>query len=135
MPTRNHLIRLSRELARELNGHAFRSMPRMDITEKLREISGEETTRMKAELANNLEMELLKQGVRCFPPLAQTTTGDTIRLFHTRTVVASLVDMLTNPGPETDRELGHVTKKVKGLWNWTPTPDAAADEPEEGGGS
>ena len=131
MPTRDHLARVARALSQELGKSAFRSIERMKITEKLREVSGEETTRIKAELAKNLEMELLYQGVRCFPPLDQTSTSDTIRLFHTRTVVASLVDMLTNPGPETDRELANVTKKVKGLWNWAPSPG----EPEEGGGS
>lgn len=131
MPTRDHLARVARALAQELGNHAFRSIERMKITEKLREVSGEETTRIKAELAKSLEMELLYQGVRCFPPLDQTSTSDTIRLFHTRTVVASLVDMLTNPGPETDRELANVTKKVKGLWNWTPAPG----EPEDGGAS
>ncbi len=131
MPTRDHLARVARALTQELGSNAFRSIARMEITEKLREVSGEETTRIKAELAKSLEMELLYQGVRCFPPLDQTSTGDTVRLFHTRTVVASLVDMLTNPGPETDRELGHVTKKVKGLWNWAPAPG----DPEEGGGS
>lgn len=131
MPTRDHLARVARALAEELGNNAFRSIARMEITEKLREVSGEETTRIKAELAKSLEKELLYQGVRCFPPLDQTTTGDTIRLFHTRTVVASLVDMLTNPGPETDRELGHVTKKVKGVWNWAPVPG----DPEEAGES
>jgi len=129
MPTRDHLARVAKALAQELGNNAFRSIARMEITEKLREVSGEETTRIKAELAKSLEMELLYQGVRCFPPLDHTSTGDTIRLFHTRTVVASLVDMLTNPGPETDRELGHVTKKVKGVWNWT----AAPGDPVEGG--
>jgi hypothetical protein len=131
MPTRDHLARVARALAQDLGNHAFRSIARMEITEKLRQISGEETTRIKAELAKSLEMELLLQGVRCFPPLDQTSTGDTVRLFHTRTVVASLVDMLTNPGPETDRELANVTKKVKGVWNWTPAPGDAV----EGGGA
>lgn len=131
MPTRDHLARLARALTQELGKNAFRSIGRMEITEKLRQVSGEETTRIKAELAKNLEKELLYQGVRCFPPLDQTSTGDTIRLFHTRTVVASLVDMLTNPGPETDRDLGHVTKKVKGVWNWSPVPG----DPVEGGTS
>jgi len=127
MPTRDHLARVARALAQDLGNNAFRSIARMEITEKLRQVSGEETTRIKAELAKSLEMELLLQGVRCFPPLDQTSTGDTVRLFHTRTVVANIVDMLTNPGPETDRELGNVTKKVKGMWNWTPTPGDAVE--------
>jgi hypothetical protein len=118
MPKKEHILMVAGELAKELNGKAFLSIERLAITEKLRRLSGEGTTRIKALLGRQLERELSNQGIRCFPSLSETTTGDRIRLFHTGTVVASLVDMLVNPGPHTDKELGVVTKKVKGMWEW-----------------
>ncbi len=118
MPTRSHLISVARQLKQSLNGKAFLTIDRREITELLREVSGEETTRIKSAMGAELEMALLEQGVRVFPRIQETTTGDVVRLFHPGTVIASLVDILTNPDHSTDKELAGVTKKVKGLWNW-----------------
>ena len=42
-------------------------------------------------------------------------------------VVGSLVDLLTHPSKDTDRDLGAMLRKIKGQWDWsTPTTDAAA---------
>ena len=119
MANRADYLRVARQLKSELNGKAFLSMQRMYITNLVREASGEDGFRLKKIAAGELEMELLQQGVRVFPSLQETSTGDTVRLFHTSTtVIADLVDMLTHPAEETDRQLADVTKKVKGEWVW-----------------
>lgn len=119
MPTRHQLTAVARKLKTRLNGKAFLTIPRMEITELLRETSGEDTTRMKSGIADDLQVALLEQGVRCFPSLAETTTGDTVRLFHAGTVLGNLVDMLIHPSTEADRDLGAMLTKIKGRWEWT----------------
>ncbi len=118
MPSRGHLVEVAKQLKRDLNGMAFKTVPRFEITEMLREASGEESTRLKAAMAEELEYALLEQGVRVYPPLRETAKGDNVRLFHPGTVLASLVDMMLHPSETTDKEMAAVTKKVKGLWEW-----------------
>ena len=122
MPTRHQLTSVARKLKAQLNGKAFLTMPRMDITELVREVSGEDGTRIKSTMAKDLEMALLEQGVRCFPSLSETSTGDTIRLFHAGTLFGNLVDMLVHPSVESDRDLGEMLTKIKGKWEWSTTP-------------
>ncbi len=129
MPGRHHLTQVARQLKGRLNGHAFLTVPRMEITEMLRTVSGEEGTRIKSGIAGDLERALLEQGVRCFPSLAATTTGDTVRLFHSGSVLGNLVDLLIYPSVEGDRDLGEMLLKVKGKWDWsTPSGPAALIE-------
>jgi len=111
-----HLSLLARELANELAGKAFLSLERLAITRRLRALSGKNTTRIKAVMARRIEQELSKLGIRCFPSLATTTTGATIRLFHQNTVAAELLEVLIDPSPRTDRQLAVFTMKVKGPW-------------------
>ena len=120
MVTRSDYLKVARQLKAELAGtkQAFLRKPRVEITELIRDAIGEDGFRLKSAGSASLRDELLNQGVRVYPPLENTTTGDVVRLFHTGTVIASLVDMLARPSDETDRELADVTKKVKGVWEW-----------------
>jgi hypothetical protein len=118
MPSRTHLVQVARELSKRLNGRAFLTVPRIEVTQLLRAVSGEDTTRIKKAMGGELERVLLDQGIRCFPGLEDTTTGDTIRLFHTKSVLGQLVDLLIYPSTDTDKDLGDVITKVKGKWNW-----------------
>lgn len=120
MPTTSHLNQTARELKKRLNGKAFLTMPRMEVTQLLRDVSGEDTTRIKAAMAADLEMALLHQGVRCHPSIADTTTGDTVRLFHAGTLLGTLVDLVAHPDPSDDHDLADVLTKVKGKWKTTP---------------
>lgn len=127
MPGRSHLVQVARELRKQLNGKAFLTLDRVEVTQLVRTVSGEDTTRIKSAIASDLELALLEQGVRCYPGLVGTTTGDTIRIFHAGSVLGSLVDLLAHPSKDTDRDLGAMLKKIKGQWDWsTPTTDAAA---------
>lgn len=131
MPRRSHLVRVARDLKQKLNGQAWLTIDRMEITGLIRAASGEGGTRLKSALAGDLEHALLEQGVRCHPSLQHTTTGDTVRLFHPGTVIASLVDILSHPDSGTDRELAGVTKKVKGDWNWQRIEAGDEEDTEE----
>ena len=120
MVTSADFLQVAHLLQKELKetGGSFISKPRMEITELVREVSGSDNSRMKNVAAEKLETALLYQGIRVYPSLTETTTGAVIRLFHVGTIVASLVDMLNNPGDETDKQLAEVIKKVKGEWDW-----------------
>lgn len=127
MPSRHQLTSVARKLKTRLNGKAFLTLPRMDITELVRETSGEDATRIKAGIAADLEVALLEQGIRCFPTLTSTSTGDTIRLFHAGTVLGNLVDLLIHPSVEADSDLGAMLTKIKGKWEWSTGHDAAVN--------
>ena len=117
MATDADFLKVAQQLKRELHGQAFIRKPRVELTELVREASDNSGYRLKKRGASDLELALLHQGVRVYPPLDETTTGDEVRLFHVNTVVSYLVDALHNPGEETDKQLAEVTKKVKGEWN------------------
>ena len=119
MPTHTHITMVARRLRSELGNRAFLTIARTDITEMLRRVSGEPTTRLKSRLATDLTQALEHAGVRIYPALADTTTGDTVRLFHSGSIVAQLVDIVVDPDPTTDNELGSIVLKIKGKWRWS----------------
>jgi hypothetical protein len=125
MPTRTHLVAVARKLKHQLNGHAFLTIQRTKITELLREVSGEPTTRIKSGLAADLTSALVNQGVQVYPSLGETTTGDTVRLYHAGSVLGQLIDTIVHPDPGTDSDLGYVLTKIKGKWNWAPVEGPA----------
>lgn len=131
MPNHMHLVQVARELKRQLGKNAFMSIARSDITQLLRDVSGEDATRIKSAMGDDLERALLEQGVRCFPRLVGTTTGDHIRLFHAGTIMGGFVDMLLYPSEETDRELAAAITKFKGKWDWGPVSRGLEPATEE----
>ena len=118
MPSRTHLVAVARDLKDQLNRKAFLTIDRSEITELVRQESREPTTRIKSGLAAALTDALNTQGVLVYPGLAETTTGDTVRLYHAGSVLAQLIDTIIHPDQGTDNELGDVIKKVKGKWKW-----------------
>lgn len=53
-----------------------------------------------------------------YPSLIETTTGDTVRLYHAGSVLGQLIETIVHPDEGTDKELGEVLSKVKGKWKW-----------------
>ncbi len=131
MPTPADLSRVAKSIKSRIDGKAFERIPRREITDILREVSGESTTRLKKAMSEDLERKLLEQGVRVFPSLKETSTGDVVRVFHSGTVLADLVDMLLYPSAETDGEVAEVTAKVKRL-ETVPSVDSALIDRLEG---
>jgi hypothetical protein len=111
-PTRHHLTVVARQLRSSLKA-PFQTIERSEVTRMIRETSGEDTTRLKTgKMAEDLERALLEQGIRCFPSLRDTTTGDTIRLFPAGSALGNLTDLLMHPSRETDEELKEVLSKL-----------------------
>lgn len=75
-------------------------------------------------MGGELERALLEQGIRCFPGFAETSTADTIRIFHAGTLAGRFVDMVLYPAEDTDRDLAEALTKFKGKWDWGATSDA-----------
>ncbi len=118
MVTQSDLKRVARDLKKRLGNRAFLSIQRLEATELLRTLSGDDGTRIKRVMAQNLEQALLEQGVRIFPSLSETNGTDSIRLFHAGTVMSDLVDLLRHPSPSTDKELAIAISKFKGKYIW-----------------
>lgn len=128
MPTRTHLVTVARRLKQRLNGQAFLTIPRAEITGLLRDVSGEPAIRIKSSLAADLTSALVNQGVQVYPSLSETTTGDTVRLYHAGSVLGQLIDTIVHPDPGTDADLGDVLTKIKGKWKWAPVEGPASAE-------
>jgi len=118
MPNNTHIAMVARRLRTELGSRAFLTVERTHLTEMLRRVSGEPTTRIKRKLAQDLTASLAAQGVHVYPPLDETTTGDVVRLYHAGSIVGQLVGLLTDPSPADDPELGAMVLKIKGKWRF-----------------
>jgi hypothetical protein len=120
MPTHDHLIQVARSVRRDLDreAKAFMTIDRMELTRRLREVSGESTTRIKKFNGAELEKALYDQALRCYPSLEETTTGDRVRIFRAGSAVGDLIDAVLTPSPDHDRDLAEALAKFKGTWNW-----------------
>ena len=112
MPSYAHLVEVASQLRARLGTAPFLTIPRRDITDLVRAVSGEETTRIKREMAEQLERALLEQGARVFPSLQETSTFDSVRLFQPGTAIARIVDVLSHPGSATDTDLLSISRKI-----------------------
>lgn len=121
MPTNSHLIAVAQRLKQQINIRAFRTIERTAITAMLREVSGEPTTCLKANLARGLTKALGDEAVLVYPPLDATTTGDTVRLCNAGSVFSALQKLFVEPDAGSDRAVGDVLRKVKGQWEWRGT--------------
>ena len=130
MPSYDNLIQVARSVKRDLDhdSKAFRSYERMELTNRLRAVSGEPTTRIKLALGADLERALSDQGLRCYPRLTETTTGDRIRIFRAGSTVGDLLDAVLVPSPDHDRRLAEALEKFKGASVWDLSSHAGASE-------
>ena len=128
-PSRHHLVLVARKLKSRLGNDAFLTLDRMEITDLVRDAAASDNTRIKSQLAQELEQVLLEQGIRCYPSLQATTTGDTVRVFHSGRLLGNLLDLLIYPSRDTDKDLGNMLRKIKGQWTWsTPSGEAMSAE-------
>lgn len=127
MPNRNQYVLVARELKKRLNGKAFMTIYRHEITEILRDVSGESTTRIKSGVAREMTQVLLEQALRCYPSIEETDMNASVRIFRAGSMFSNLVDLIVHPSAETDADVGEMLKKIKGTWNWS-TPAAGETE-------
>lgn len=119
MPSRHDYVALAKSVKRELDeSHlAFRSYERRALTDRLRDLSGEPNTRIKAAgMAKEIEEVFAEQGLRLYPKLSETTTGHWIRVWRAGTIPTEVLDLVLNPGERSDAELGQIATKMKGRW-------------------
>ena len=120
MPTRDHYLALAKQIKRELDEKklAFKSFERMDLTNRLRKVSTEPNTRIKtAGMGKDIENVFAEQGLRLFPKLSETTTGDVVRVWRAGTVAAEMLDLIVTAGRISDRKLADMANKIKGRWD------------------
>ncbi len=127
------LVQVARSLKAEIDRDRrdFKTFDRMELTHRLRSVSGEDTTRIKQLIGAELERAMGAQGLRCYPSLGETTTGDRIRIFRAGTEAGNLIDAVLLPSPENDRYLGAAISKRKGKWGWDTRTGADATSFEE----
>jgi hypothetical protein len=129
MPDRSHYARVAKELRIKLDGDrkAFATVPRREILEILRDVSGEPTTRIKSVVARDLAQVMLEQqALRCYPNLEEADSLDNVRLFRAASVFGHLVDLVAHPSQDDDKELGDILRKIKGTWVTADAPEAGA---------
>lgn len=118
MVDRKHYTEVAVQLKGYIDHKAFATIPRREVTNILRQVSGEERTRIKSIVARDLTSVLEENGLRFFPPLETTDTRDNLRLYRIDSVLDDLVQMIAHPSPLNDAKLGAAIKKVKGTWKW-----------------
>lgn len=118
MVNREHYAAVAVQLKDRIDHRAFATIPRRDVTNILRQVSGEERTRIKSIVARDLTEVLEENGLRFFPSLEETDTRDNLRLYRVGSVLDDLVQMIAHPSPTNDANLGAAIKKVKGTWKW-----------------
>ena len=79
----------------------------------------------RRDMGATLEEALLVLGVRCHPSVSDERAS-CVRVFYIGTVIASMVDMLGDPNPKSDRDLTVLIQKVRGLWDWHQRPRRVA---------
>ncbi|MFB7860056.1 hypothetical protein [Rhodococcus qingshengii] len=122
-PSTAHLTAVARDLKRELNGQAFLTLKRMDITTRIRQVSGEARTKLRPGMAAELTRELNEQAVQVHPPLTESSMFDSIRLCHAGSLLSRVQKVIVEPSPESDKELGDLLRKIKGQWEWSEKTD------------
>ena len=115
MPTHKHYAEVAKALRREVNGREFKSIKSVEITDMLREASGE-SVELSDSTAAELECALLKENVRVFPHLRGDVEADqVVRLFAKRGAVAEFLDALTQPSDATNVRLAEMIRKFGGM--------------------
>lgn len=118
-PSRTDYVQVASVLKKRLNGKAFMTVARKDITEILREVSNEPTTRIKSRVAKELTQVLLEQALRCYPSIEEAEMDDWVRIFRAGSMFSNLVDLIIYPSSKTDGDVGDMLVKFKGKWDWS----------------
>lgn len=131
MPTNFDHAQLAKTFRRELDKEnlAFKSFPRRELTDRLREISGEPNARIStATVADDIDRAFSTQGLLIFPRLQHTGMNDWVRVWRGGTRAMEIIELVSMPSEASDRLLGDMTKKIKGTWQWTDPEETTASK-------
>lgn len=93
---------------------AFLAVLRMDFTDRFRELTGRDSTRIKVDIAAMLEEALAVEGLGVFRHIADTPTNGYVRIFRMGTPLFRVLDLFQHPSPEGDRILAGIVNRIKG---------------------
>ncbi|MDO8672260.1 MAG: hypothetical protein Q7O66_12675 [Dehalococcoidia bacterium] len=107
MPSYGDYVQVATQLEERLGQtkRQFISLPRGEITNILRGVSSEKTSRIKRQTGATLDKAFLEKGLRAFPTIEDTSTDAIIRIFRTNSVVAAILDILLYPNDKADKKL------------------------------
>src|SRR5262249_47325791 len=95
----------------EHKGHS--TLARMAITERFRSLSGRDQTRIKSEIGREMDDALAVQGLGACPKIADTTTGDSVRVYRLGTKISTVIDLIQKPSLEGDQQLAGLLSKIR----------------------
>jgi len=105
MPNSKAYQDVADELRNRLGRNAFVTLTRLDVTGILRDVSGEPNTRLKNLGSAAITEALARRGLMLYPDLYWSEGNQALRLFRTESFIAELVNILNNPGEQTDKRL------------------------------
>lgn len=99
-------------LRAQLGRKPFLTISRRDVTDILREVSGDPKTRVKVLVAQSITQELNTRGLTVYPALADSEGKDMVRVFRLDSVFTELIELLNYPGEDSDMRLRSALRKV-----------------------
>lgn len=99
-------------LRAQLGRKPFLTISRRDVTDILREVSGDPKTRVKVLVAQSITQELNARGLTVYPALADSEGKDMVRVFRLDSVFTELIELLNYPGEDSDMRLRSALRKV-----------------------
>lgn len=123
MPERGDYRKVVMTLKERLGKRQFTTFARQDITSILREVSGEPKTRIRALMAQQIELELYKQGLAVYPHLDDTSGKDLVRLYRTKSNLMELIEAVSTPSEEHDDLLRKILRESKATKTSEDQPD------------
>lgn len=112
MPSKDDYRKVADAMRGRLGRKPFLSVTRREITDILREVSGEPTTRIKVLVAHQITEELSRKGLNVYPALADTDSKDMVRIYRAESTIPELIEILNYPSPENDVRLRAALRKV-----------------------
>lgn len=95
-----------------LGRRAFMTISRMDVTDILREVSGQAGTRVKSLVAYAITQEMEERGLTFYPALSDVGGKDNIRVVRTNSFIPELVELLNFPNEDNDAKLRAALRQV-----------------------
>ena len=117
MTTESQLSSIADLLDRLVGARSHTTVPKSVITSILRSVTSDPTSKIGCRTAQALQQRLQTRRLAAWPRIADATPTQQVRLYRTGTAVARLIEIVTDPTPAHDAELGATIRKIKGQWN------------------
>lgn len=112
MPSTDSYRQVARVLHDRLGNQPYLSLTRREVTELLRNLSGEANARLRSLGSQMIEQQLDSSGLVFYPSLAEVETNAYMRLIRKESPLYEIVEIMNNPNPWTDELLDAVLEKM-----------------------